>query len=258
MKILYSFTVPQKVTVPESSEAVNEKGEKVVVTKNVEKLVPVKFLIRKPTRAMFDDADLFYGVQLSQCIKEGLLTRAQLATKFADEGATLSEAERKRYTETFVRLHEKNKEYQELTLAKEEDRTPEQKEAIENLMKEMTELNRELQQLEMEQNSLFDYTAENRARNKTILWWVFQLGFKEDNKPIFDGATFKDKLAQYDKFEEDDNEFMLTAIKSLLYYISFWYMGKAEKQEDFDRLAEMAGISNKEPSKDAEKEPVKE
>jgi hypothetical protein len=42
------------------------------------------------------------------------------------------------------------------------------------------ELRQQLTDFEMAQSSLFEQTAENRARNKTILWWTLQLSHLED------------------------------------------------------------------------------
>ena len=62
----------------------------------------------------------------------------------------------------------------------------------------------------MQQSSLFDQTAENRARNRTILWWVLNLAHEElsDDKQeqVFKGSTHGEKLAEYDRFEEEDED----------------------------------------------------
>ena len=63
------------------------------------------------------------------------------------------------------------------------------------LLSENGVVKREIQEFEMAQASLFDQTAENRARNKTILWWVLNMSYygnPEDNntiKPILKEIT---------------------------------------------------------------------
>ena len=105
-------------------------------------------------------------------------------------------------------------------------------------------IKREIQEFEMAQASLFDQTAENRARNKTILWWVLNMSYygnPEDNttvKSIFQGETYKDKLAAYDTIEEEGSEFEEEVIKKLVYYVSYWYVGQAQTEEEFSEVLE--------------------
>lgn len=40
---------------------------------------------------------------------------------------------------------------------------------------EISELRRELIEIENSQANIFDQTAENRAKNQTIMWWVLKL-----------------------------------------------------------------------------------
>ncbi len=78
---LYSFDVKRETDVEVSDTSENEKGEKVTVTKIVTEVVPQVIRIKRPTRRMYDDAELFYGVKLSEGIRAGLLTKALLAKK---------------------------------------------------------------------------------------------------------------------------------------------------------------------------------
>ena len=62
----------------------------------------------------------------------------------------------------------------------------EKRDKITNLLVEMSDLRRELQEFEASQSALFDQTAENRAKNKTIMWWVLQLAhIEKHNEVIF-------------------------------------------------------------------------
>ena len=95
MKKLFEFKVPKEVEIEEIETSKNEKGEEIKITKKNKTKEQVKVFIRKPTRALFDEAELFYGVRLSEGIKAGLLTRALLAKRFTNDGGVLSEEEKK-------------------------------------------------------------------------------------------------------------------------------------------------------------------
>ena len=82
MKIIYDFTIPREEEVEETVTSKNDKGEEVKTTKKTKKSVDKTFVLKKPGRKLYDEAELFYGVKLSEGIKAGLLTRALLAKRF--------------------------------------------------------------------------------------------------------------------------------------------------------------------------------
>jgi len=251
MKKLYEFEVKKKVTIDEGETTKNDKGESVTITRKVEKEVPHKFFIRKPTRAMYDDAELFFAIELSDSIKRGLLTRAQLETKFANEGETLSNQDKEDYIAIVRALLDKEKKIQEFAVKADTD--PEEKEALQKVSEEVIDLRRQLHKLESSQASLYDHTAETRARNRTILWWMFQLAYKDPEAPFFSAGDFKQQLLNYDKLlDEEEDEFQIRVAGTFLYLISAWNLHGIVNKEGFDKVAELIGLI--EPVKTAEKE----
>ena len=105
MKKLFAFKLDREIkeTVSESSK--NDKGETVTTEKEVTKEARQTVLLKKPTRSLFDDAELFYGVKLSEGIKAGLLTRALLAKRFSNDGGVLSEDDKDKYAELYLKLY---------------------------------------------------------------------------------------------------------------------------------------------------------
>ena len=69
MKKLYEFTVKKDTLVKETETSKNDKGEEVTTTKEVTKTVDNKYFLRKPTRKLFDEAELYYGIKLSEGIR---------------------------------------------------------------------------------------------------------------------------------------------------------------------------------------------
>lgn len=247
MKKLFEFTLSKTVKEKVKKTSKNDKGESVTTETEVEKDVQQQVFLRKPNRSLYDEAELFYGVKLSEGIKAGLLTRALLAKRFSNDGGVLSEDEKGRYADLYLKLYESQLDIDRLSGLAGADKSNENTETLDNLMRESADIRRELTDFEMAQSSLFEQTAENRARNKTILWWMLSLSYLENEEGkseiVFSGDSYEEKLAAYDELEESEEEFDVELLKKLVYYVSFWYVGKINTQEEFERLvAENAGI----------------
>jgi hypothetical protein len=240
MKTMFEFDIYQEKEIEKVDISTNEKGEEVKVTSKVKSTVPVKLAIKKPTRSLFDEAELFYGVRLSEGIKAGLLTRALLAKRFNNDGGVLSDEEQKEYNDLYLEFFNLQTEFQRLSIKEEAIRTEEEKKQIQNVIEKMNISRERLQRYEMAQANLFEQTAENRARNKTIMWWVLQLSLIQGDdkkfKELFQDGNYEDKLKRYDEIEESESGVEKIAIQKLLYLISFWYIGRAASQEEFEKL----------------------
>lgn len=239
MKTIYEFFIDKEATVQEKEETVNESGEKITITKEVKKPVPHKYLIKKPTRALFDDAELFYGVKLSEGVKAGLLTRTLLNKRYVDDGGILGDKARNAENEAYKELYQAQDKLERLNAIKEEERPSDFQQQKEELEQNVNLIKNSLTELEMQKESLFDNTAETRARNKVITWWILQLAYAEKNSelvPFFGEGSYEKKMDKYDEIFESENEHLLKVANAFIYFISFWYVGRASSQEDFDKL----------------------
>jgi len=247
MKKLYGFSIWKE----------NEKD-------GVKTYAERKFFLRKPSRAMIDDAELYYSLEYSNNIKLGLLTKEQLATKFSDEVSTFSKKDRENYIASYTALMDAETAFQGKALKKPEERTDAEKKEVEELAGKIIDLRQELQNIENGQQSLFDHTAEVRARNKLITWWTFHLAYNADEKPFFGEGDYNARLKQYDVFDEEEDPFNLSVARKLIYLVSFWYTGRAENQADFDKIASVVGVNinpeqvKKEDTKTEEASPPQE
>ena len=275
MKKLFEFTIPKIIVEKVTEESTNDKGEKTTTEKEVTKTENNIVVLKKPNRGLYDEAELFYGVKLAEGIKAGLLTRALLAKRFSNDGGVMSETDKEQYADLYIRLFEVQNNIERASLTPEADRTEEEKEQLVDWIRESAVAREEIQDFEISQASLFDQTAENRARTKTILWWVLNLAhFKkgQEHTPIYEGETFEQKLSSYDKLEDDENVFWEELSRKLIYYVSFWYVGKAQTQEDFEQLLReidegelddmveesLAGEDTEPPKEEPKEEPKKE
>lgn len=239
MKKIYEFVITKEEEKIEIEETKNETGDTVKTEKKVKVNVPYKFFIRKPNRQLKDEADLFYSVVLSDCIKQGLLTSNQLYKRFLNDGGILSEPEKKNLKETMEKVGKLQMEFEKLSIKV--DKNKEDEEKLINIISEINEIRTDLQRFEFQQSALFDSTAESKARNKTIFWYVLHLIYKEkDNKfiPVFGEGSFEEKVKIYDELEESEEDFNLKLIKKAFLLISFWYTGRINSDDDFKRVDE--------------------
>jgi len=252
---LHTFKINRKVDRKETEEKKDEKGETVEITKTVTDDVVTEFLLKKPNRKLYDEAELFYGVKMSEGIKAGLLTRNLLAKRYEDDGGAFSETEKERYAELYTEIYNKENEYQRLQLNLENKSQAAKDDLADGIIGELAELRRELVEIENSQSNIFDQTAENRAKNQTIMWWVLQLAHwkehdHENGKPFFEGKGYDERLDSYDDYEDSDDDFLNEAIRKLAFFISFWYMGRATSTEDFVAVEELYDEQN--PSEEIE------
>jgi hypothetical protein len=255
MKKLYRFSMTQEIEDSEVVVSKDEEGNEVRTTKPIKKDVTRQFFIRKPTRKMYDEAELYYGVKLSEGIKAGMMTRALLAKRFDNDGGVLSDEDKKKYSAQYFALFEIQNEYQRLSLIEKSKRTEEQQSKLNDSIKAMIDLKERIQDFESAQASVFDQTAENRARNKTIMWWTLMLAMEEAETedggdivqiPYFGTGDIAAKLESYDAMEEneDADEFSAEVMRKFAYFVSFWYVGKAGSEEEFDQLANQLDMAD--------------
>ena len=107
-KELYSFTVKDSKEVTEKSKEKRKNAEgveeEIEVSKKVTKELPFKILIKEPTRRELEEADMEFSIEMSECIKKGILTKAMLAKKYSDTGGVLSENDAKRLVDLYGEL----------------------------------------------------------------------------------------------------------------------------------------------------------
>ena len=127
-KELYSFTIDQEKEVEKTHTRKNKKtGEETTVTKKVTEKVPVQVKIKRPSRRELEDAELEYSVEMSRCVKRGILTKAMLYKKYSDTGGVWTEDEAKDYGRLYKKTFEIQNEYVRLETVEKKNRRTEEK-----------------------------------------------------------------------------------------------------------------------------------
>lgn len=248
LKFLYKFNETEIVEKEQIEESKNDQGEVVKTIKTVKEEKPVEFAIKKPNRVLFDDAELFYGVKLAEAIKAGMLTKTLMIKKYEKDGGIFTENELERIKNILEALAETQAKFDILEKTEEaQELSEEDKKEKENLQNMLKSLRLELMEVENNKNNIFEQTAENRAKNKMLMWWILQLCYRKEGEiysPLFGEGSYEQKIIKYDEIEEGNDKFLKRVLTKFAYFISFWYAGKATSEEDFKNVEEFVNKEN--------------
>lgn len=239
---LYKFNVIKEIKGKEEEKTTNEKGEEITVKRDVVKKLPVTLAIRKANRKLYEQGELFYGVKLSEGIKAGLLTKPQLAKRYKNDGGPLSDPEKKKYAELYLELLKMQDELEKVKLNLDDRSEDERVEFASEILSRISTIREELTEYELVQTSLFDQTAETKARNATIMWWVLSLAYmktegSEQYMPVFgDSELYEDKIDVYDKIEDEGELFWTEVVKKFAYFVTFWYTNGITEDAQFKEV----------------------
>lgn len=278
---LYNFSIEIEEEVEkEVTKEVEQKDEKTgevkkvqetVKTKSVEK-TPVKIFLKKPTRTQVEDGDMFYSIWLNKFIKMGLLTRAMLAKKQVDVGGTLNDDDKMNFAKLYLQLFEKQQNVIRYSAKDKDAMSNDEKERLEKAVSDLAIIRKQLADFEAAQASVFDHTADVKARNKTITWFLLQLAYyvkgdEDDAQEVamFPGSDYEEKYLSYQEADEEQEEIFTRSIDKLSTIATIWYMSGVQEQEEFDSVlkemneeADVQEEAKEEPKPEPKKEQPKE
>lgn len=246
-KVLYTFTIKKEAEIEEEkSETIkNEAGEDVTRTykEKIKKEVPVEVQINQPSRRQMQEADMEFSVEMSKCIKSGILTKAMLLNKYSDTGGLISDADAKLMVEATNEIRDLQSKLTVLNLRPESERDEDYTKKIEDLTSEILRRRKTLMEKETSYITLFNHTADIKAQNKVILWYILNLTQIKDGskknaefEALFPGKTFEQKEAVMFDYEDDKNEIYDKCYSKLASIISYWFFTGNIDIEEFDRI----------------------
>lgn len=245
LREIYSFTFEKKDKIKKTETKLiknEETGEEeeVSITKEVEDTVPYRLIMKQPTRRQIEEAELEFSVEMSKCVKKGILTKAMLAKKYSDTGGLLPEDDAKALTKMYMNYGELSQESERIRLKT--NLTPENETRLEEISETITDLRKDIINVETSYSNLFNHTADVRAENKVIQWYILYLTFlqKDDSDemvPLFEGVDFEQKLERYYELEEEGEEIYDLVGTKVAALFSFWYYSSgAVSRKDFEKL----------------------
>jgi hypothetical protein len=162
-----------------------------------------------------------------------------LAKKYSDTGGIFSEDESKNYAKLYKDILDLQNEYIRLDSADKKDEK--QSKRFEVIKTEIAEAKRNIIEIESNFQSFFDHTADIKAQNRLLLWYVINLTYIQDEdssepRAYFKGDDFESKIEDYYLKEESGDQFYFQAIKKSSTILAFWFFNQASEPKEFDEL----------------------
>lgn len=251
MKELYSFTVTREIekTIPHLKT--NKKGETVESTKTVKSKVNNRVIFAKPNFSDIENAEFFYGQKYNELINAGFLTKAMLNKKLGDIGGTSSKLMEDMVNKAFVDHLESAKmiEFYDGVNDLDEEQTAKLEDA-----KEIFVSSRKIiENFESSFRDQYKQTAEAKAEQKIIEWFIFNFSFFEEESssgkkeifPLFIGDNYEEKRLHYlalcEEAEEIEDKAILknktifdNSFNKLAMVVNIWYNKLGSNQEEID------------------------
>ena len=131
-KELYSFSLDREEEVEKETSRKDKKtGDVIKKIKKVKEKVPYVIRLKRPSRRELEEAELEYSVEMSKCVKKGILTRAMLFKKYSDTGGMYTDDESENYGKIYKDLLTLQNEYVRMDSV--EKPTEKQKEKLEKI-----------------------------------------------------------------------------------------------------------------------------
>ena len=239
---IYKFTINKEEKKRVEVERKNKKtGEVETVLQDKKVKTPFEFTIKQPTRRIINEAEAQYAIEMSKNIKMGIVTKAMLIRKYADTGGALTEKEVKDMVKKIQESNEIANKIQLLSSTNKKDN----EEEIESLSGELLVLRKDLTDIEMSIQGVYDHTADARSERAMLLWYTIQLAKKiEDGeeKEFFDGLMYEDQLNDLYEKDENGSDIEKEALTNFLSVVSYWFYNNEITEEQIkDFLEERNG-----------------
>ena len=235
---IYKFTLTKtekkKVEVERKNKETGEM-ETVLTPKTVK--TPIEFVVKKPSRRIIDEAEAQYAIELSKNIKKGIVTKDMMVKKYADTGGSLTEEEVKDMLRKLQRSNEIANEIQLLSATDKENN----KEKIEELEEELLSVRKELIDLEVAMQGVYEHTADARAERSMLLWYTIQLAKKieeGEEKNFFNGIVYEDQLEDLYEKDEGENEIEKEALSNFMLVVSYWFYNNSADEKQIKEFLE--------------------
>lgn len=241
-KELYSFIIEKEI---QSTETVKEKRgeEEVEVTKKVMKKVPLKVILKQPSRKEREEVDMVYSISYGKCIDKGCLTRQMIAKKYDDIGGFLTKDESTQYSKLYFDFYNSQTELTRLESIGVDNLSDLQKEKRKELIIDIASQKRELISFENAKDNLFQHTAEEKAKRKAMFWLLLNLTYisdpgdeKEAPYPFFEGSKDEEKEQDFEDKEDEEDQILLKIYQKIITFLVFYWEGYANSNESFEKI----------------------
>tara|TARA_R100000231_G_scaffold76174_4_gene59321 strand:- start:10923 stop:11720 length:798 start_codon:yes stop_codon:yes gene_type:complete len=250
MKKIYTFDVVREVE-KEVPHVKKTKNGPVETTKKVKEEIKNEVCFIKPTISEVEDAEFFYGQKYNEYINAGFLTKAMLAKKMGDNGGLNSKLTSQKVSAAIKENMDAARTIEFFAGAKE--LSDDQQKQLDEAKSTFIETRTEVHEYEMALNTQFSQTADAKAENKLVEWFVLMFSYYEEKVgedttlfPFFEGDTYDEKRKTMLNLQEEDEEIddpiflkhkvlFDQAFEKLIQVVSIWYNKVGEDQESIEK-----------------------
>ncbi len=236
MKLLHSFEIVLEHT-EIKKDVIEENGSKITKETPVKIMVPHTIVFKEPSRREKQELSLFYSVTYTEALDKKLWPKVLMVQKLLkDPSSPLSQGEDENLSKLYEELEGiRNDLFRVGSLPE----TEEQKIKKEQLSVKYLSLQRKVMDIETAYQSLFAHTAESYAKDLTLQWIVYNLFYIRDGekyKPFFEGKDFESRRDFAYGLEEKNDELYLKSVDKMALYAGLYFLGQANKSEDFKSI----------------------
>lgn len=207
-------------------------GKEVTVTETIKVNKPVKISLQKPGRRISEAAEIYYAKSIAFYIKEGLLSLYMLSKRYDNDGGPFNDLENNILEKLSEQKFELSKEYWAVT--QKEVKTEEDKKKEADVLKEVSTLQQRIDQIQNPYINIYNQTAEFKARNRAVSWWLLHLLHVEKDgkterlfpgKDIFKDEDLEKQLDLLSEMSVGKDAFLKEVVRKSTYFISCWAGG---------------------------------
>jgi hypothetical protein len=166
-----------------------------------------------------------------------------LLNKYKDTGGLDGEKETKALSQAYGDYQQVQVDIVNLRIIPDSEKIEDQVKELQEKENKMLTLRKEIVQRESSYLTLFSHTADARAQNKSILWYVLNLSYYKDTSvghkdfvPIFKGNTFEEKEEALSKMEDEQDFIYQNTYLKLASLFSYWFFSGVVDKEEFDKI----------------------
>jgi len=238
-KSIYEFEIQKEVEV-DKVETREENGSTISVTTKVKENKPTYFAIKRPSRNEKEEGEMNRAAHFALCVERGVITQAALRKKYGDTGGIYTNEEEKQYAILRQKLRDLLEDYQ-LASVDLDKKTEEEKKRRNEIFDEIFEIRRKIIEFENSATLFYQDTAESKARNKLIEFFILNLTYWKTEKdkewvPFFKGNTLEEKLAYLCDLEDNDDEIYLKIGEKLAFVVTLLLTSPNLTKEEIESI----------------------
>lgn len=208
------------------------EGKPVTVLEKVATTEEIPYAIIKPKRKVVTGADIFFAAKVNEYMGKGLMSVHMISRRYDDDGGPFTKTENEQLSKLNLRKAEVATLYfkHKLDLQKGEMSKTDYDGAEKLILEEVKRLQDEIDTIQRPYLSIYNQTAEYKAKNDSYYWWLFSLFATKDPNaetfsPYFKDKDFEKNMDTLDTIDEKGEPYFREAIQRGLFLIGAWVNG---------------------------------